>query len=247
MCVCVWHACGGCSHNANECCIPSVEEGAVEDLKDKGEVLQWEERNWGADWEQQALQGGDEEGEAGGAQVGLLRRLSCRGKKGQELLLKTPVQAEAAAWIYQVLAFSPCACPWWSRSRERTAHRKAEWWRRHWCTDSLRVEEQKIKNNLDLKIKLNGTFNARNRHFLASGIVLYQGGDHFGPACWGWGSGFQWRSNASAALWKTTTGATGRTRTKHSSWNSPLSKWRFTRKLTWGKHIHYSLHLSLSE
>lgn len=54
-------------------------------------------------------------------------------------------------------------------------------------------------------------------------VISYRGWGHFGPACWGWGWAFQWRSSASVALWKATAGATERTRKTHSSWNSPLN------------------------
>lgn len=74
-CVC---ACDSYSRNVNERCISPVEEGAIEDLKNKGEVLQREERNGGAHGEQQALQGGEEQRERGGAQVRLPLSLSCR-------------------------------------------------------------------------------------------------------------------------------------------------------------------------
>lgn len=66
--------------DANEGCISPIEEGAIEDLQNKGEVLQWEDRNGGAQREQQALQGGQEQGEIGGAQVCLLLCYSYRGE-----------------------------------------------------------------------------------------------------------------------------------------------------------------------
>lgn len=66
----------GHSRNADECSVPSKEEGAIEDLKTKGEVLQWEERDGGTHGEQQALQHGQEQGQDGGMQVSLLLRLS---------------------------------------------------------------------------------------------------------------------------------------------------------------------------
>lgn len=103
--------CGGYPRDADERCISAVEEGAVDDLQDKGEVLQWEERHRGTDREDQALQGGDGKGEAGGAQVGLLLRFSCRGHKGPRARTEVPARTEPPAWIYQGAAVFPCVCP----------------------------------------------------------------------------------------------------------------------------------------
>lgn len=60
------------SRNANERCVSPVEEGAIEDLQNEGDVLQREEGDGGAHGEQQALQGGQEQRQRGGVQVGLL-------------------------------------------------------------------------------------------------------------------------------------------------------------------------------
>lgn len=51
------------------------------DLQDEGEVLEREERRGGADGEEEALEGGEEEGERGGAQVCLLICFSYRGRR----------------------------------------------------------------------------------------------------------------------------------------------------------------------
>lgn len=66
----------GYPRDANECCISAIEEGAIEDLQSEGEILQREERNRDADGEEQALQGGQQQGQKGGAQVRLPLRLS---------------------------------------------------------------------------------------------------------------------------------------------------------------------------
>ncbi len=79
VCVCVRDS---YSRNANERCVSPVEEGAIEDLYNKGEVLQRQGRNGGAHREQQALQGGQEQRQRGGAQVRLLLCFSCRRKNG---------------------------------------------------------------------------------------------------------------------------------------------------------------------
>lgn len=51
--------------NADEGLVASVEEGAVDNLQDKGEVLQREDRTGEAHTEEETLQGGQEEGEKG--------------------------------------------------------------------------------------------------------------------------------------------------------------------------------------
>lgn len=64
------------SRDAKEGCIPPIKEGAIEDLQDEGEVLQREKSNGGAHRKEEALQGSQEQGQIGGAQVRLLLRLS---------------------------------------------------------------------------------------------------------------------------------------------------------------------------
>ena len=59
------------SRDADEGGVASVEEGAVEDLQDEGEVLEWEEGSGGTGREEEALQGGEEEGKNGRAQIHL--------------------------------------------------------------------------------------------------------------------------------------------------------------------------------
>lgn len=51
--------------NADEGKVASVEEGAVDGLQDKGEVLQGEDGGGEAHAEEETLQGGEEEGERG--------------------------------------------------------------------------------------------------------------------------------------------------------------------------------------
>lgn len=65
------------SRHADEGRVAAVEEGAVDDLQDEGEVLQRQEGDGGAEREQQALQRRQEEGEDGGLQVGVLLTLPC--------------------------------------------------------------------------------------------------------------------------------------------------------------------------
>lgn len=67
----------GHSRHADEGRVAAVEEGAVDDLQDEGEVLQRQEGDGGAEREEQALQRRQEEGEDGGSQVGLLLTLPC--------------------------------------------------------------------------------------------------------------------------------------------------------------------------
>lgn len=64
--------------HADEGRVAAVEEGAVDDLQDEGEVLQRQEGDGGAEREQQALQRRQEEGEDGGLQVGVLLTLPRR-------------------------------------------------------------------------------------------------------------------------------------------------------------------------
>lgn len=71
------------SRDADEGCVSSVEEGAVEDLQDEGEVLQREEGDGGAHGKQEALQRRQEQRQAGGAQVRLLLGFSCSGTEGR--------------------------------------------------------------------------------------------------------------------------------------------------------------------
>ena len=60
---------------------PPKRKGGADDLQGEGEVLQREDRNGGADGEEEAQEAGDEEGESTGTQAGLLLRLSCRREK----------------------------------------------------------------------------------------------------------------------------------------------------------------------
>jgi len=71
------------SRDVDERRVAPVDEGAVEDLQSEGQVLQREERDGGAHREQEALQGGEEQGQRGGVQVGLLRGFSC-GRKNRK-------------------------------------------------------------------------------------------------------------------------------------------------------------------
>lgn len=71
MCACP-RGCSSRSRDANEGCVATVEEGAIEDLQAEGKVLQREERDGGAHREEEALQGGQEQRQVGGAQVRLL-------------------------------------------------------------------------------------------------------------------------------------------------------------------------------
>lgn len=65
------------SRHADEGRVAAVEEGAVDDLQDEGEILQRQEGDGGAEREQQALQRRQEEGQDGGSQVGILLTLPC--------------------------------------------------------------------------------------------------------------------------------------------------------------------------
>jgi hypothetical protein len=65
--------------------VSTIDEGTVEDLQDEGEVLERKERRGDADVEEEALEGGEEEGERRGAQVGFLLCLSFREReRGRE-------------------------------------------------------------------------------------------------------------------------------------------------------------------
>lgn len=79
------------SRHADEGRVAAVEEGAVDDLQDEGEVLQRQEGDGGAEREQQALQRRQEEGEDGGLQVGVLLTLPCE---------QPPVQPSEGGGIY---------------------------------------------------------------------------------------------------------------------------------------------------
>lgn len=70
------------SRDANERRVAPIQEGAVENLQSECEVLQREQRNRGAHREEQALQAGEEQGQAGGAQICLLLCLTFRMKSG---------------------------------------------------------------------------------------------------------------------------------------------------------------------
>lgn len=85
---CANPGCVSYSRNVNEGCIPPVEEGAIEDLQNEREVLQREDRDGGTQREQQALQGGQEQGQGGGAQIRLLLSFSYMKENGQERLRK---------------------------------------------------------------------------------------------------------------------------------------------------------------
>lgn len=88
------------SRHTDEGGVATVEEGAVDDLQDEGEVLERQDRDGGADREQQALQRRQEEGEDGSSQVGFLLTLPCEqptaqpsGGKKHELLVSQQTTA----------------------------------------------------------------------------------------------------------------------------------------------------------
>lgn len=111
LCLFIWLCSRNFRHSrhADEGRIAAVEEGAVDDLQDEGEVLQRQEGDGGAEREQQALQRRQEEGEDGGLQVGVLLTLPCEQPPAQPSVGEEQQTQQITATCWQLLFRSTTA------------------------------------------------------------------------------------------------------------------------------------------
>lgn len=92
-------------------------------------------------------------------------------------------------------------------------------------------EEKKTWGWMVMVPRGNGRVSKNNEKWESGTFMTsYPGRGHCWPAGWAWGWVCQWRGSVAAALRTATTGATGRTRTAHSSGNSPLNTWKIHMK-----------------